>query len=83
MARAVAFWAGYISVVAVKLVKQQINGKERLVLKENATVDDLRIEAGRLQTTLGYDVQADGRPGRYLATHPFYRGKYLLSLEPD
>ena len=67
----------------MKLVKQQTNGNERLVLKEDATVDDLRVEAARLRTTLGYEVRPDGRANRYLASHPFYRGRYVLSLEPE
>lgn len=67
----------------VKLVKRQINGREQLVLKQGATAEDLRREAARLQEKLGYDVQPDSRPGSYLATHRFYRGKYLLCLEPD
>jgi hypothetical protein len=67
----------------VKLVKQQINGAERLVLKENATPEDVKLEAARMRKELGYDVQPEGRTGRYLATHKFYRGRYRLALEAD
>jgi hypothetical protein len=70
-------------VVGVKLVKNQVNGNDRTVLKENATPDDLRIEAARLRTTFGYDIQPDGKPDRYIASHPHYRGRYVLCLEPD
>jgi hypothetical protein len=68
---------------AVKLVKQQVNGSERMILKENATLDDLRVEAARLRTKFGYDVQPDGRADRYVASHKFYRGRYFLALEPE
>ena len=67
----------------VKLVKQQINGKDRVVLKDDATEDDLKTEATRLKTLLGYDVRHDKRRGTYLASHSFYRGKYILLLAPD
>ncbi len=66
----------------MNLVKQQINGKERVVLKEDATAEDLRAEAARLRTKFGYEIQPDGRPGRFIATHSHFRGKYILSLEP-
>ena len=68
---------------AVKLVKHQINGNERIVLKEGATLADLRAEAERLKTIFGYNVQIDERLGRYTASHGFYRGKFVLTLEPD
>lgn len=68
---------------AVKVIKQQINGNERTILKENATAEDLRREAARMKEKFGYDVQPDGKPGGYLATHRYYRGKYVLKLEPD
>lgn len=80
---AVALSASCLSVALVKLVKKQINGNERVVLKQDATTSDLRIEANRLQAMLGYEVKPDGTAARYVATHPFYRGKYLLTLEPD
>jgi hypothetical protein len=67
----------------VKLVKQQINGNDRVVLKTDATADDLRIEAMRLKTLLGYEVRHDKRRGTYLASHGFYQGKYVLMLAPD
>ena len=73
----------YLSLSAVKLVKQQINGSDRTVLKENATAEDLRAEAVRLQHLLGYEVEADERSKRYIATHRFFRGKFVLSLQPD
>ena len=72
-----------ISLSAVKLVKQQLNGTERTVLKDHASTADLIAAAARLRTQLGYRVQADERAGRYLATHPFFSGKFLLSLEPE
>lgn len=71
------------SVVRVKLVKLQTNGTERRVVKEDATEDDLRVEAARLRAELGYDVQPDGRRGSYVVSHPFYRGRYVLTLEPE
>jgi hypothetical protein len=64
-------------------VKQQINGSDRIVLKENATSDDLRAEAVRMQHLLGYEVESDERRARYIATHRFFRGKFVLSLQPD
>lgn len=67
----------------MKLVKQQLNGNERLVLKDGATMDDLQVEAARLRNKLGYEIERDGRIDRYLASHKFYRGRYVLSLEPD
>ena len=73
----------FVFVPAVKLVKRQLNGKEHTVLKENASLEDLRAEAARMKAVLGYDVQPDDRLGRYIATHTYYRGKYVLVLEPD
>lgn len=67
----------------VKLVKAQINGDDRVVLKENATLDDLRSEAARLRTLYGYEVRPDGGVERYLATHRRFRGRYHLALEPE
>ena len=67
----------------MKLVKQQLNGTECVVLKVPASPADLSAEAARLRSQFGYRVQADERAGRYLATHPFFSGKYLLSLEPE
>jgi hypothetical protein len=67
----------------VKLVKQQINGNDHIVLKENASTEDLKAEVARLKTVLGYDVQPDKRRGRYIATHGFFRGKFLVALEQD
>ena len=67
----------------VKLVKAQINGNERVVLKENATLDDLRLEAARLRTKFGYEVRPDGGVERYVATHRRFRGRYQLALEPE
>ena len=67
----------------VKVVKQQINGGERIVLRENATADDLKAEAQRMKQTLGYDIQPDKRRGTFIASHSFFRGKFVLSLEPD
>jgi hypothetical protein len=67
----------------MKLVKQQINGSDRVVLKENAEAEDLKAEAARLKRELGYDVQHDKRRGNYVLSHDFYRGKFLLLLAPD
>ncbi|MEO5961421.1 MAG: hypothetical protein ABIR80_20110 [Opitutaceae bacterium] len=67
----------------MKLVKQQINGSDRIVLKENASLEDLRAEATRMENSLGYKVKQDGRLGRYTATHKFFSGKFTLSLEAD
>ena len=60
----------------VKLVKQQLNGDDVVVLKTNAAQEDLEAEAERLKTILGYQVQRDKRRGGYLASHP-------LKLAPD
>lgn len=67
----------------VKLVKQQINGNDRVVLKADATTNDLKAEAMRLKSLLGYDVRHDRRRGTYVASHNFFQGKYELMLAPD
>lgn len=67
----------------VKVVKQQINGGDRVVLKENAMAQDLKSEALRLKALLGYDVQHDKRRGTYILSHDFFQGKFVLMLEPD
>jgi hypothetical protein len=67
----------------VKVVKQQINGGDRVVLKENAMAQDLKAEAMRLKTLFGYDIQHDKRRGSYIVSHDFYQGKFVLMLEPD
>jgi hypothetical protein len=67
----------------MRLVKRQLNGTERIVLKPNASPEDLLKEAGRMRTQLGYDVRPDNATGRYVATHPHYRGKFVLTLEPE
>jgi hypothetical protein len=67
----------------VKLVKQQINGNDWVVLKADATADDLKAEAMRLKSLLGYDVRHDKRRGTYMASHNFFQGKYVLMLAPD
>ena len=67
----------------MKLVKQQINGDDRVVLKTDATADDLKEEAMRLKTQLGYEVRHDKRRGTYMASHNFFQGKYVLMLSPD
>jgi hypothetical protein len=72
-----------LSVEAVKLVKHQTNGREHLVLKQDASPGDLIAEVARLQKQLGYQVKVDGRPDRYVVTHPFFRGKFTVSLEPE
>lgn len=66
----------------MKLVKSQMNGKEHIVLKENASMDDLRVEAERMRA-LGYDLKAEERLARYVATHKFFQGRFLLSLETE
>lgn len=68
---------------AVKLVKQQLNGDETVVLKEDASVEDLKAEAARLRAEFGYNVQADKRRSRYIATHSFFSGKFALALVED
>lgn len=73
----------YLSLSAVKLVKQQINGSDRTVLKDNASAEDLRAEAVRLQHLLGYEIEVDERRARYIVTHRFFRGKFVLSLQPE
>lgn len=72
-----------VFIAALKLVKQQINGNDRLVLKEDATLDDLQAEAKHFERTLGYTVEANGTGASYLLSHPFYRGKFLLRLESE
>ena len=67
----------------MKVVKQQINGGDRVVLKENALAPDLKTEAMRLKTQFGYDVQHDKRRGTYIVSHDFFQGKFVLMLEPD
>ncbi len=66
---------------AVKLIKRQINGEDCVVVKRDASTEDLHVEAARLQRELGYRLQLD--KGRYVATHDFYRGKFVLELVPD
>ena len=67
----------------VKVVKQQINGGDRVVLKENAMAEDLKAEAMRLKRQLGYDIQHDKRRGAYILSHDFFRGKFVVMLAPD
>jgi hypothetical protein len=64
-------------------VKQQLNGNEQVVIKDDASMDDLKAEVTRLKSMLGYNVQPDKRRGRYIATHNFFSGKFILSLEQD
>lgn len=71
------------SLSGVKLIKQQTNGRDHMVLKVNASPDDLRAEAMRLQELYGYDIKPGERAGQYLATHPCFHGKFILSLEPE
>ena len=65
----------------VKLVKRQVNGSDQVVLKRDASSEDLHVEAARLQRQLGYHLELQN--GRYLATHEAYRGEYVLELVPD
>ena len=67
----------------VKLIKQQVNGNEQVVLKTEASPADLREEAERLERMFGYQIKTGERADRVVATHPFFRGKYVLSLEPE
>jgi hypothetical protein len=67
----------------VKVVKKQINGGDRVVLKENALAQDLKAEAMRLKTQLGYVIQHDKKRGAYIMAHDFFQGKFLLMLEAD
>jgi hypothetical protein len=67
----------------VKVVKQQINGGDRVVLKENANALDLKAEAQRLKAQFGYDIQHDKRRGAYIMSHDFFQGKFVLMLAPD
>ena len=67
----------------VKLVKRQINGNDQIVLKTDASLEDLKTEAARLRKVLGYQVEPDERNGHYIATHAHYRGKFILALEPE
>ena len=64
-------------------MKHQINGEEHVVLKEDATPDDLRAEADRMQAVLGYEVQSDERLGQFLVSHPFFQGRFVLALEGE
>jgi hypothetical protein len=54
-----------------------------VVLKADATADDLKAEAMRLKSLLGYEVRHDKRRGTYVASHSFFQGKYVLMLAPD
>lgn len=65
------------------LTKKQINGNERSVLKRDASIEDIRIEAERLQRQFGYDVKIDPRRGVCQLSHKHYRGVFILALEPD
>jgi hypothetical protein len=67
----------------VKLVKRQINGDERVVLNESASLEDLATEAARLHRVFGYDVKLDHQHSAYLVTHAFYRAKFILALERE
>jgi hypothetical protein len=67
----------------VKLVKHQINGDEHVVLKDDATPDDLRAEADRMHAVLGYEVQSDERLGQFVVSHPFFHGRFVLTLEGE
>ena len=84
VAHAGLHWLSWcVCISRVKLVKQQINGSDRVVLKADATADDLKEEALRLKTLLGYEVRHDKRRGTYVASHSFFQGKYVLMLAPD
>ena len=79
----VAFDSATAIAGGVKVVKKQLNGGDRVVLKEHAMAQDLKTEAMRLKTQFGYDVQHDKRRGAYIASHDFFQGKFVLVLEPD
>jgi hypothetical protein len=67
----------------VILVKRQTNGNELIVLKHNASVEDLEAAAANLQLRFGYEVTADRVRGTCKLSHPYYRGEFVLRLEPD
>jgi hypothetical protein len=66
----------------VILVKRQTNGKDRIILKRDATIEDVRAEALRLQRELGYELKTDGK-GDTRLFHRSFRGEFLLALEAD
>ena len=65
------------------LVKRQTNGKDRIILKRDATIQDVRAEALRLQQELGYEVRMDRQGETCELLHRSYRGQFLLTLEAD
>jgi hypothetical protein len=67
----------------VILVKRQTNGKDRIILKRDATIEDVRAEALRLQRELGYELKMDGKGETCQLVHRSYRGEFLLALEAD
>lgn len=67
----------------VILVKRQTNGSDRVILKRNATIQDVRTEALRLQRELGYELKMDGKGETCQLCHRSYRGEFLLTLEAD
>ena len=60
-----------------------MNGRDQVVVKADASPADLRAEAERMERVFGYQLKTGERADRVIATHPFFRGKYLLSLEPE
>lgn len=65
------------------LVKRQTNGKDRIILKRDATIEDVRVEALRLQREFGYVLKMDGKGETCQLFHRSYRGEFLLALETD
>ena len=65
------------------LVKRQTNGTDYTVLKQAASVEDVRTEAVKLQKQFGYDVKMDTRRGTCKLSHKAFSGEFVLALEPD
>ena len=67
----------------MNLVKRQTNGGDRAILKRDATIEDVRTEALRLQREFGYELKMDGKGETCQLFHRSYRGEFLLKLEAD
>lgn len=65
------------------LVKRQTNGNDRIILKRDATTEDVHAEALRLQRELGYELKMDEKGETCQLFHRWYRGEFLLALETD
>jgi hypothetical protein len=64
------------------VVKRQTNGNDHSVLKTQASIEDVQIEAQRLKQ-LGYEITSGKQSGTWDISHPSFRGKFLLALERD